>query len=112
MLLSGTLMNSLRPSVVLRMQKRLSRLAADWGLAVWFENVQDLSTYILTDFPESLFYAEITLRSHFPGRVFDIAPGDGLAALADGEIVLPCPISLDLRGLSADLLSIPGQCRR
>ena len=87
--------------------KRIVEIGGGLGTLArfWLENAQDLSTYILTDFPESLFYAEITLRSHFPGRrIRYIAQGDGLAALADGEIVLcPAQLASNLLGLSADL---------
>ena len=72
---------------------------------LWLENAPDLQRYVLTDFPESLFYAEIYLRSRFPNRRFRyLGESDGLDSLGDAEIVF-CPAQLAdrLRGLPADL---------
>jgi putative sugar O-methyltransferase len=71
---------------------------------LWLENSSNLKTYLLTDFPESLFYAELYLSHHFPAiNLHYITEDDGLEALDKGTIIL-CPAQLadKLKGINVD----------
>ena len=72
---------------------------------LWLENSSKLKTYILTDFPESLFYAELYLRHHFPETTLHyVTESDGCEALDEATIIL-CPAQLagNLEGIGVDL---------
>jgi len=72
---------------------------------LWLENSNKLKTYILTDFPESLFYAELYLRHHFSETdIHYVTESDGCDVLDKATIFL-CPAQLagNLEGIGVDL---------
>lgn len=76
--------------------RRIAEIGGGYGALarLWFLHGPRPLKYLMTDFPESLFFAEVYLREHFPNldiRYVTDAGGDGNTD--DADIVL-CPAQL------------------
>lgn len=76
------------------------------GLARIYKTMEAGLTYILTDLPESLFYAQAFLRANFPNArtyyVHDTLPPDGVDAY--DFVFVPAQSCELLRGMTTDLV--------
>ena len=76
---------------------------------LWISNpVRPAKTYIIVDFPESLFFAEVFLRANFPGLplhyVTDAAPLDPSLVACQRAVLCPIHLLPALASLSLDLV--------
>lgn len=76
--------------------KRIAEIGGGYGALarLWFLHGPRPLKYLMTDFPESLFFAEVYLREHFPKLVIRyVTKGGGVGNTDDADIVL-CPAQL------------------
>ena len=90
--------------------RRIVEIGGGYGslARLWWENSSTLESYWMTDFPEALFFAEVYLRSHFPGlKVHYWSTGDKLEDVekaAPNLVFFPAQCANEITGLSGDLL--------